>query len=977
MGEAEGVSGLRGRARELAVLVGAFRQVSVGRAGAVLVGGDAGVGKSSLIAELVQHARQRDAVVLVGNAIDIADPPPFWPVLSAVRGAVRAAPDDHTAATLREWVERLPQTRDAEGAGTAPPVPMLDLLTQLIMELAEQRSVVLVIEDLQWADRSTRDLVAYLVASLTHEPVLVVGTYRNDSPGSTPGLTGALAELRRHQKVTAMEVAPFPRAVVAELVAEWAPDRPELEELVWERSVGNAFIAEETVRAVLGGDALGLPTTLREIVLSRVALLTPAARQVVRAIAVGVGPLRHQLLAAVVDLPAADLLESIREAVAHGIASVDENGDGYRLRHGLMTEVVAADLLPGERIDLHRRYALALSGSQTSPHSGFAAQIAHHWYEADEPEQALLASVAAAQASEGIHAHSEAYRHWLRAAELVPLVSGESVIGREACLDRAARAAELAGDHDVAVKLLDQLLGDQNGPSGLPAALLHARKGRALAALGLAAEAEQTYRAAAALLPLDGAEAERAQVLAAHSGTLLHAMDFAGARSVAMRALALVPRTKATTVEARILAVLGFSLAYLEDASAGAAAIAEGLAVAERTGEPEAIGEAYLRRAELLAGPLNQLVEGIDFARQGVERMRSLGLARTAGVALLTYAANALFRQGRWEDAQRAVADAWELAPSGAAALDVRLARCRIDLGQGRLDAAAADLEAVELLARSTSGPRQRIPLLILFSALELWRRRPTIALQHVDEGLVVAEAGADDLWSVAPLVWHGTRAWADITAAGLSPPTAQVERLRHHCAELAQRAKGTVPAVRAVIDAFILMCEAEMARAEGDSDPLGWERAADTWERHQHPYPAAYARMRQAEGLLARHPRRADATETLRRADAVARRLGARPLLDDIVDLAKRARISLEAPANAEAPVPAAVSATPLDSLTTREREVLHEIAKGLTNREIGQRLFISEKTVSVHVARIFAKIGVHNRMQASAFLQRSRPPL
>ena len=134
----------------------------------------------------------------------------------------------------------------------------------------------------------------------------------------------------------------------------------------------------------------------------------------------------------------------------------------------------------------------------------------------------------------------------------------------------------------------------------------------------------------------------------------------------------------------------------------------------------------------------------------------------------------------------------------------MRLARCRIDLGRGRLDAAAADLEAVELLARSTTGPRQRIPLLVLFSALALWRRQPEMALRYVEDGLTVAEAGADDIWAVAPLVWHGTRAWADIATAGLARPSqAQVDRLRHHCAELHRRGSGTVPAVRGVIDAF------------------------------------------------------------------------------------------------------------------------------------------------------------------------------
>src|SRR6185437_8943072 len=327
----------------------------------------------------------------------------------------------------------------------------------------------------------------------------------------------------------------------------------------------------------------------------------------------------------------------------------------------------------------------------------------------------------------------------------------------------------------------------------------------------------------------------------------------------------------ARTVEARVLSVLGFSLAYLEDATAGAAALDEAVVVAEGTGEPEAIIEAHVRRAELLAGPLNRLEEGIAYARTGLERMRELGLARTAGVALLTYAANAQFRMGRWAEAQKAVAEAWELRPTGAAALDVRLSRARIDIARGDLDDAAADLEAVELLARATTGPRQRLPLLVLFAALALWRRRPDVALGHVEEGFAVVEAGADDILAVAPLVWHATWAWADVVAGGHPPPSqAQVERLRHHCAELARRGSGTVPAVRSSIEAFSLMCTAETGRAEQATDPQVWEQAADTFDRLQHPYPSAYARMRQAEALLVRRAHSTHAADVLRRADGL-----------------------------------------------------------------------------------------------------------
>ena len=190
--------------------------------------------------------------------------------------------------------------------------------------------------------------------------------------------------------------------------------------------------------------------------------------------------------------------------------------------------------------------------------------------------------MAAAWASEGVHAYTEAHRHWLRAAELA---AGPR---RAEYLDRSARAAEFAGDHDQAVRLLDQLLGSP-GPDGMAIALLHARKGSALRAAGRVTEAAQSYEVAAALLPASGAEAERAQVLAAHSAALLQSLEFAGARTVALRASALARAAGARTVEARVLSVLGFSLAYLEDAAAGAAALDEAVVVAEGAGEPEAI----------------------------------------------------------------------------------------------------------------------------------------------------------------------------------------------------------------------------------------------------------------------------------------------------------------------------------------------------------------------------------------------------
>ncbi len=964
---------LLGRSEELATLVGAFDAALAGRPSAVLVSGDAGVGKSRLVAELVRHARRQQALVLAGAAVDIADALPFWPVLSAVRSAARAHRGTETHALLSAWLRRLPGAGDPGPA--AAPVQLLDLLDQLVMDLVAVGPVVLVIEDLQWADRSTRDLLAHLVANLGDEPLLVVGTIRTDSTRRAPELAVTLAELRRLRTVTSLALAPFPRPVLAELVTALAPDRPDLEQLVWRRSGGNAFIAEETVRAVLGGDLRGLPATLREIVLGRIGLLSPAAQQVTRVLATAVGPLRHGPLADAVELDARGLRDALREAVDFGVVQVDDARESYQLRHGLLIEVVAGDLLPGERADLHRRLALALTSYGERDDPGLAARLAHHWQAAGDAEQAVRASVAAARASESVHAHTEAHQHWLRAAEL----SGPrdpTVPDERACLDRAARAAALAGDHDVAVTLLDRLLREPAAPPGLQSALLTARMGSSLAAAGRDADAQSRYRAAVALLPTTGAEAERAQVLAGYAATLLRALDVERARTVALDALELARRAGMATVEARLLSVLGFSAAYLDDTESSWTSIEEAVRVAEATGEAEAIGEAHLRRAELLAGPLNRLVEGIELARGSLERVRALGLERTVGVALLTSAANALFRLGRWDEAAETVAQAWSLGPRGAAVLDVRLARARLELGRGELDVAAADLEAVDLLTAATAGPRERIPLLVLHAALALWHRDPAAALRYVDAGLVIADAGVGDIWSLAPLVWHGARAWADGVAAGRPPPPpAVLERLERHRAALARRGAQTVPSVRAVVEAFALMCAAEVARAGRDAEPAVWERVATLFEAQLQPYPAAYARMRFAEALLDRGGR-STATFALRTAERTARGLGARPLLGDVIELAGRGRVVLTDPAATD-PVDGPTGepvATPLDALTARELEVLVELAEGRTNRAIAERLFISEKTVGVHVARIFAKIGVHSRVQASALLLRSR---
>jgi DNA-binding CsgD family transcriptional regulator len=192
------------------------------------------------------------------------------------------------------------------------------------------------------------------------------------------------------------------------------------------------------------------------------------------------------------------------------------------------------------------------------------------------------------------------------------------------------------------------------------------------------------------------------------------------------------------------------------------------------------------------------------------------------------------------------------------------------------------------------------------------------------------------------------------------------VRRLRAVVGRMATGAGDAAPPVRAVIEGYLDLCEAELSRIENRHDPDVWARTATAWDRRKQPYPAAYARLRQAEAGLAGKTRRAAATAALRQAYAMAQELGARPLAAEISGVAARARITLAGADDAGSPAPLHAG-DELATLTSREREVLAAVAEGLTNREIGQRLYISERTVGVHVGHIFDKLQVRTRVQAS----------
>ncbi|MDY7084710.1 MAG: AAA family ATPase [Actinomycetota bacterium] len=919
---------LVGRAGLLTQVQNDLRDAGPGGTSAVFVTGESGVGKSRLLRETARAMRDAGFSVLSGTCLDIGDASPMHPVLQALRQS------GHSGRAV------------ASDAGD-----LLDRVSRDLLTVAGDRRLLLVLDDLQWADRSTRQLLLYLLAGLSDVKIAVLAAVRAEALQGAHPLRKVLAELRRLRSVRVVDLAPLDRDQTVELVTAVAGGsvEPEDADRVYKRSGGNPFVAEELARDLRDG-RVELSDTLREIFLSRVDELPPNAHAVVHAIAAGVEPVEHAVLARVVPLGEAELIEAVRAAVAHRFVATA--GDGYRLRHRLVAEVLAAEVLPAESAALHRRFAEALEECPAPDH----ARLAHHWQRAGEPARALPSVVAAARSAEQLYGFTEAHRHWSSALELAGDDAGE----RTELLAHAAEAAHLCGEHQRALSGLDALAERPDAPGQCD---LHLRRARYLAAAGRTATAETEYERA--LSAADCSPRQRATAAAFLAELLLHLGRYADANARAQEALEMAEVNGSTADLVRASAALGFSAAFREDPDAGLAVIRHAVDIAERSGHPDELGVAYLHLAELLTGPLNSIEEGVLVARRGAQRLASLGAGRTYQTRLLAIAAKGLFRVGQWSEADAVLDDAMRHRPSGADAVELLLSRCQLWVGFGDVDAAHRDLDAVATLLAG-GGARHVLPMLTLRAGLAMWQARHAEARAAVQRGLT--ETRSDDLVLIGVLAWHGLRAEAEAHAAGQPVDPGALRRLKVSVERMTAGVGNAAAPVRATIDGYLDLCAAELSRAEGRPDPSLWAKAAAAWDKRRQPYPAAYSRLRQAEAALQRRSRKAAATTALREAYATATAMGARPFANEIVSVAQRHRVAL---ADDLPTVPmAAPSAAPPDELgllTVREREVLAALAEGLTNREIGERLFISERTVGVHVGHIFDKLQVRTRVQAS----------
>lgn len=971
---------LIGRDDDLARLADAIG-LDTGRGGVVVLSGDAGIGKSRLLMQLAADAATGGWLTTIGHCVGQAGSALAYLPFAELLGTLDAAsPEtvDKVLATHPSLGHLLPgrhgpSESPALGrvAPTTEPGQVAEAVHALLSALGAEQPTLVMVEDVHWADHSSRDLLTLLLTRGFTSAVGLVVTYRSDDLHRRHPLHETLAVWARIAGVEHVELAPLADEAVQQLIAglEGAPtDRATAGEIA-RRAEGNPFFAEELVASAASGQVL--TGGLSRVLSARVEQLDETAQQVVRVVALSGPQIGHELLARVSALPDAELEAALSQAVEHHVLETCWP-PAYAFRHALLGETVADSLLPGERLRLHRAYAAVLA---ERPELAPASELARHAAVVGDLPTAVAASRAAGEAAMLVGGPQDALQHFERALSWLDEDDPE----RDELTLCASDAATAAGEALRGVDLLRDRL-DHPGRSQRPGAradLLAALVVRARI-LDLPVDTLALTREAVGLL---GEETDdlRVRVLVAHLQALVDAGTFGEAAVVGNEVMLLAERLglKGALVEVRTI------LARVVEAQEDLDTVERHLrSIVDELPDDDPL---FLRAQHQLASIIHRRGDlpaslaaydaGADVALRMHREWAPWGLESRLLAGLTAY------ELGDWEGAAR-----------------------RLDISRG-----PAPQPGRSLFTGATLGVRagrgEPVDPALFDDLREWWPVDALCIVMTVMPGIEILGQAGDiegmlDLTEAAiralDRIWGEYHAIVRIAAlvtgqAATAAPhldPALRGRLLALVEEVTTRARR-IGAVEPVVDrastpkyerlpgenlfetsretwAWLARIEAELLRLRWalgvDAPPTAqemvdaWERSVDAFERYGHVFEAARSRARLAAALHAAGDEsgsRAAAAE----ARAVAERLGAAPLLAELGTLQ-----------------PAATAGTASDgsALTPRELEVLGLLARGLSNGQIGKQLYISTKTVSVHVSNLLAKLGATGRTEAAAIARR-----
>jgi DNA-binding CsgD family transcriptional regulator len=935
---------LVGRSEERSRLEEALKQARLGRGSLVLVAGDAGVGKTRLVDDVCGES---GAPVLWGRARQGATTP-YGPVVSALRSLLRvdAQALDECGPLRDQLALILPELGEPASESDRP--TLFEAVRVALGHVAREETAVVVLDDLQWSDEATLELLPALAESVSELQLLIFATYRSDGLPRDHPLRRVRHELRRSGRLTEVTIPPLSPPETAELLThllEQAP-APSLVRTIHDRTQGVTFFVEELARALLLTNALAagrrglelaaggqvpIPDTVRDAVLIGVSDLSPEGRAAAEVAAVAGEEFDLALVAATSS--SAGLAELLRRELVIEAAS----GRGA-FRHALAREALYADVPWIERRRLHVTLAEALEKS-----GGASIEVAGHWLAAREETRARAWLIEAAEASRRVHAHRDVVRALRQALELWPAAEAPDL--RIEALETYARSAELSGELNEAARAWREICAVRAGHGNRMA---WARAQRRLAAVhDLRADRDAAFAArnvAAEAFAAEECLAEAAVERLAQANYMRAGANYSASIDLAVTAATDAESAGRLDLRLRALGLQGVAQAKGGDYERGLATVREGLAQALEHDLTEVSADLYQRLSMVL-------YDGGDYSRANEMLDRALALCPTGAegthVACVTCLIYVLRERGQWAEA-------------------LRLGRDLLDSGTAVWVAEGLVGSMHGLQGRLTSARRLLTSSLATASRLGHFNMTVdgTAALARVDAAEGEDEAAADACRSLLAC-WRSSEdhhyAIKGLRfGAAFSARRGDLQDAHRYAESLTEIASetGHPDAIAALAHAI-----GELALANGDPDSAAEQLGRAVAVHRDLDLPFARAEIELRAGVaLAATGEREPALDLLGDAYRTARKLGARPLAAEatreVTALGESVaeRLGTRAAAHADG-----------QGLTRRELEVVRLVAVGRTNREIATELFLSPRTVDMHVRNVLRKLDCRSRVEAA----------